>query len=46
MQGNFSYQNPTKLYFGEDALKYLGGGRTAPVRSHGSAMLWWKQCQA
>ena len=23
MQGNFSYYNPTKLYFGEDALKYL-----------------------
>ena len=23
MQGNFSYHNPTKLYFGEDALKYL-----------------------
>ena len=23
MQGNFSYQNPTKLYFGEDALKFL-----------------------
>ena len=23
MQGNFSYWNPTKLYFGEDALKYL-----------------------
>ena len=23
MQGNFSYYNPTKLYFGEDALNYL-----------------------
>ena len=23
MQGNCSYYNPTKLYFGEDALKYL-----------------------
>ncbi len=23
MKGNFSYYNPTKLYFGEDALKYL-----------------------
>ena len=23
MQGNYSYHNPTKLYFGEDALKYL-----------------------
>ena len=23
MQGNFSYQNPTKLYFGENALKFL-----------------------
>jgi alcohol dehydrogenase YqhD (iron-dependent ADH family) len=23
MHGNFSYYNPTKLYFGEDALKYL-----------------------
>ncbi|MDD7319186.1 MAG: iron-containing alcohol dehydrogenase [Prevotella sp.] len=23
MEGNFSYYNPTKLYFGEDALKYL-----------------------
>lgn len=24
MLGNFSYSNPTKLYFGEDALNYLG----------------------
>lgn len=24
MQGNFSYQNPTKLYFGDDSLKFLG----------------------
>ena len=23
MLGNFSYHNPTKLYFGEDSLKYL-----------------------
>lgn len=23
MQGNFSYHNPTKLYFGDDALKFL-----------------------
>ena len=23
MLGNFSYQNATKLYFGEDSLKYL-----------------------
>ena len=23
MQGNFSYYNPTKLYFGNDALKFL-----------------------
>lgn len=23
MQGNFSYSNPTKLYFGEDSLSYL-----------------------
>ena len=23
MLGNFSYCNPTKLYFGEDALQYL-----------------------
>ena len=23
MQGNFSYQNPTKLYFGENALEFL-----------------------
>ncbi|MBQ9559716.1 MAG: iron-containing alcohol dehydrogenase [Bacteroidaceae bacterium] len=23
MEGNFSYHNPTKLYFGDDALKYL-----------------------
>ena len=23
MQGNFSYHNPTKLYFGEDSLNYL-----------------------
>lgn len=25
MLGNFSYHNPTKLYFGEDALSYLKG---------------------
>ena len=24
MQGNFTYCNPTKLYFGADSLKYLG----------------------
>jgi len=23
MLGNFSYSNPTKLYFGDDSLKYL-----------------------
>ena len=23
MLGNFSYANPTKLYFGEDSLNYL-----------------------
>ena len=23
MQGNFSYHNPTKLYFGDDSLNYL-----------------------
>lgn len=23
MLGNFSYSNPTKLYFGEDSLNYL-----------------------
>ena len=23
MIGNFSYSNPTKLYFGEDSLNYL-----------------------
>lgn len=23
MLGNFVYSNPTKLYFGEDSLKYL-----------------------
>ena len=23
MKGNFSYHNPTKLYFGEDSLCYL-----------------------
>ncbi|MBQ8882130.1 MAG: iron-containing alcohol dehydrogenase [Clostridia bacterium] len=25
MQGNFQYYNPTKIYFGKDALSYLGG---------------------
>ncbi len=24
MQGNFKYHNPTKLYFGEDSLEFLG----------------------
>ena len=23
MQGNFKYYNPTKLYFGEESLKYF-----------------------
>ena len=23
MQGNFTYHNPTKLYFGEESMKYL-----------------------
>jgi alcohol dehydrogenase YqhD (iron-dependent ADH family) len=23
MQGNFSYHNPTKLYFGDESLNYL-----------------------
>ena len=23
MQGNFSYHNPTKLYFGDESLSYL-----------------------
>ena len=23
MQGNFSYYNPTKLYFGKESLNYL-----------------------
>ena len=23
MKGNFSYHNPTKLYFGEDAMSHL-----------------------
>lgn len=25
MLGNFIYSNPTKIYFGEDSLQYLGG---------------------
>lgn len=25
MLGNFVYSNPTKLYFGENALEFLGG---------------------
>ena len=30
MLGNFSYKNATKLYFGDDSLKYLNGcGRNA-----------------
>ena len=29
MLGNFTYSNPTKLYFGEDALSYLGKELTA-----------------
>ena len=24
MKGNFKYSNPTKLYFGENALDFLG----------------------
>lgn len=24
MLGNFIYSNPTKIYFGEDSLQYLG----------------------
>ncbi len=26
MLGNFSYSNPTKLYFGEDSLCFLNEG--------------------
>lgn len=25
MLGNFIYSNPTKLYFGENSLEFLGG---------------------
>ena len=24
MLGNFSYSNPTKLYFGDDAISFMG----------------------
>ena len=31
MLGNFSYCNPTKLYFGEKALGKLGTGKAMPL---------------
>ncbi len=35
MLGNFSYHNPTKLYFGDDSLKYL----KEEMKSYGSSIL-------
>lgn len=35
MQGNFSYHNPTKLYFGEDAMSHL----VNELRSYGKVVM-------
>lgn len=35
MLGNFSYHNPTKLYFGDDSLKYL----KEEMKNYGSSIL-------
>ena len=35
MEGSFKYQNPTKLYFGEDALDYL----VAELRNYGPTVM-------
>ena len=35
MQGNFKYSNPTKLYFGEDALNSLGD----ELRNYGQTVM-------
>ena len=32
MLGNFSYSNPTKLYFGDNAISFLGDEWAADVR--------------
>ena len=41
MLGNFEYCNPTKLYFGDDSLKYLN----TELPQYGSRILfglWWR----
>ena len=35
MKGNFSYHNPTKLYFGEDSLRYL----SEELKNYGSTVM-------
>lgn len=35
MLGNFSYSNPTKLYFGDNALSFL----TAELANYGSRVM-------
>ena len=35
MKGNFSYHNPTKLYFGEDAMSHL----TNELKNYGSTVM-------
>ena len=35
MKGNFTYHNPTKLYFGEDSLRYLN----SELMNYGSVVM-------
>ena len=40
MKGNFSYHNPTKLYFGEDAMSHL----TNELKKYGTVMVDTHMC--
>ena len=44
MLGNFTYCNPTKLYFGEDSLDNLNN-RTPEVRKQHRVDLWRRFCE-
>ena len=45
MLGNFSYYNPTKLYFGDESLNFLKdelkGYGPVVLLNYGSGSVWW-----
>ncbi|SFG62708.1 hypothetical protein SAMN05216356_11568 [Oribacterium sp. WCC10] len=43
MSGNFSYKNATKLYFGDESLKFLN--EELPKYGKCTAYLWWRICK-